>query len=177
MSKRLPILPHAPRVGKLFRLPLVEHFVEIGTEFSPPLRCTPMEIDGFGVAVYHSRGNTPSVRFARGYLIGSRQTYCLISAQTLLAAIKTFFAEWSGATLGTRSRALELHTGSAHTYPFEEYPVCELMHRSPLNGQLLCGQAVEDGVNGEFGGCVLEHYDPPGFFCPVEDYRRKSHVA
>jgi len=45
---------------------------------------------------------------------------------------------------------------------------CERRQRDELGGYV-CGKLQEDGVNGEFGGCVISHYDAPeGLGCPYE---------
>jgi len=154
------------KTGRIIRLPLVERFTVIGRESVTQIS-TLMEVDDVGLFVYHPIDHRSTPEEVCRHLIGTKTTNCLIEAPTLGAAINRFFRDWPGATTGKKAQALMID--ERPDARIEVYPECQHMH-STEDGTPVCGKVQPDGINGEFGGCVLEGFDPPGFPCPIERF-------
>ncbi len=154
------------KMGRVVRLPLVERFTVIGHELKART-ATLMEVNGNGLFVYHKKDHIPTPEEVRRHLVGLKRTQCHIEEPTLGKAINRFFNERQGVTTGKKAKALQLDGGADAR--FEVYPECKHMYATEKETPV-CGKLQTDGINGEFGGCVLEGSDPPGFPCPIKKF-------
>lgn len=164
---------------KVFRIPLLERFTG---EYGSFGRAKLIEVDGWGMYFYYgSKINEEDItpELARRYLIGQTNTFAFVEANNAMAAIAAFYREWDGAKCGGEGKdhkALMIDLRRE----IHEYPSCDKLHKDALYGRYICGpeEVNEDGSrlngNGEHGGCVLEQYDPPGFFCPIYAFKNKD---
>ena len=157
---------------------------ELSTRVGGGLHRTPMELDGLGVIVSHKKGEIPPEEELRRYLIGGQRKRLLIEIEPRegqgagfdphRAAINKFFREYEGARVGSRVQALALHE-EPHGERDVVHPHCEYMHRSPVDGTLICGPPAEDDpVNGEHGSCFLSEGCEAPNFCPVMEHIQRE---
>lgn len=127
-------------------------------------------IDGVGLYIYY-RGASPTDNQVRCHLVGGQRVFMLIEADTIDLALTKFMEECPGAMAGTRgSPAMDLRPSVL--YPIEIYPECSRMNWTS-RGFLVCGKPEADGLNGEFGGCIIDGCEPPED-CPIRDYHEKK---
>ncbi|HEY4520539.1 MAG TPA: hypothetical protein VJJ72_01930 [Candidatus Paceibacterota bacterium] len=169
----MPAIPViGTKVKRIVRLPVSIRSITIGPTraFSA---CTLMEIDDIGVYVYHKHGTSPSQEDLRRSLIGVELSHIDIEADTIAQAAVKFMREYPGATTGARAQALVINESREEAHIF---PECRHMHRT-TEDEIVCGEVVrdEEGERGEYGGCVLNRYSSPGFYCPIEEFWNKKH--
>jgi len=99
----------------------------------------------------------------RRSLTGITDSTVLVRAGSPLQACLKFVLEWDAVKTGLQHAAMFLDRGRM----MEEYPGCERLHKNG-DGTYICGPEVGEDGNGEFGGCVLSHFDPPDFYCPID---------
>lgn len=148
----------------IYRIPVLERFTIVGRERMFQ-RSKYLVVDGIGVCVDYGADEDLDPRNIRRHLIGLRSSHALIEAESPERAIERFFSEFHGAHAGEKgpdSKALRID----REQPILEYPPCSLLHRS-RDRRFICGPEVGENGNGEFGMCVLEGYDEPGFYCPM----------
>jgi len=158
--------------GRLFRLPLLERRVgddgpfqkeflvcagETGKFFrySDPLKLDPWNVQRFKGGIIHN-------------------TFCIVEAPDVIAAIEIFHQEWDGAKVGGPGRT-DKALWISEAQRIIAYPPCRYIHRNP-KGRYVCGRPESDDPNeldcsGEFGGCFLDGLDPPES-CPL--YNREE---
>lgn len=144
----------------LYSIPLFERC--IGERHDSKVKC--LEVDGVGIFVYYENGKELDPKFIRSCLVGRKDTSCIVEADSPEKAIETFLNEWEGARIGTKYVALWINPKK----PIKELPSCELLRKNKRD-QYICGEEVGEDGNGEYGGCVLECYDPPDE-CPIKDF-------
>lgn len=152
----------------VYRIPLLERFVEVGTRPIIGGIRKYVVVDGIGLLVEHAKGTDISQGEIRRHLIGERGTFALVEASSPAEAIHSFLSGWEGAKTGEKgpeSMALRID----RKQPILEYPKCSLLHRS-REKRYLCGPEVGRDGNGEFGICVLEGFDGPDFYCPIAEF-------
>lgn len=148
----------------IYRIPTCERFTIVGDKRMFQ-RSKYLVVDGIGVCVDYDKEEDLDPRNIRRHLIGLRTSYILIEAESPDRAIERFFTELHGAHAGEngeKSKALWISPDE----PILEYPPCALLHRS-RERRYICGPEEGENGNGEFGMCVLEGYDAPGFYCPM----------
>ena len=155
------------KLGRIVKVPVKKRFTSIVD--LPPLpgsRTTLCAVDGIGLFVHHTSPECPSDDEIRRHLIGVERIYLLVEADSIAEAILKFPDQYPAAMVGERAMALKIEP--SETYPFEIYPPCPLMHLTRL-GYIVCGKPEPDGMNGEYGGCIIDGFDPPEN-CPIEKY-------
>jgi hypothetical protein len=152
----------------LYRIPLIERFIDASKPPSSGNKLVCMNIRGIGVFIYYREDADLNIVGLSKTLVGIKDTECLIEADTPQEAIEKFYNEWEGAKTGgdsPESKALWI----SEKRKTLQYPPCELMHRNKRN-ELTCGKPVDAYDDaGEYGMCTLEGYDSPDD-CPVSDF-------
>jgi hypothetical protein len=149
----------------LYQIPLFERF--LGTSLFGRAKC--LSVDNVGLFVYYEGDKSKlRKRYIRSCLIGRKSTACIVEAPNIVEAIKTFYNEWWGASIGgetEESKALWINRQES----ILELPFCELLHRNKRE-EFICGEENKESEgNGEFGMCVLQGYDAPDE-CPLSKF-------
>lgn len=131
-------------------------------------------VDGIGLLAEYREDEELDPKNVRGFLIGERTEHILMEASSPERAIERFHTEWHGAQVGDRgpeSKGLWISKDD----PIKEFPACSFIHTNRRN-DYVCGPVDPDGLNGEFGGCVLDRFDAPSFYCPVNDFWSRKNI-
>jgi len=156
---------------KLYRVPLKQRSTELGSailwhKFHDCI-VTNTKLGKTGIFIgYDEKQQISDQNFINKHLFGLGDTHAIVSAYSIEDAIETFYREWYGANIGGESyesRALYINVSE----PILEFPPCDLIHQDK-NERYECGE-IQNG-HGAYGGCVLEDYDSPDFFCPIHEF-------
>lgn len=129
-------------------------------------------VDGIGLHASYREEDELDPKNVRCYLIGEKTEHILIEAPSPERAIERFHVEWQGAQVGDRgpkSKGLRISKEA----PIKEFPPCSFIHKN-RHQDYICGPVEPDGLNGEHGGCVLDRFDAPDFFCPINEFWRRN---
>jgi len=148
----------------IFYIPLMQRYTWLDRN-GVHIDC--MHIDAVGLFIEHDGSREITPELVRSHLIGSRESQCLIEADTVEEAIKIFHTNWEAASIGGEKRKAKALWVNEKV-PIAGLPACELLHKSHDN-KYICGEETESG-NGEFGMCVLENYDAPGGRCSISQF-------
>ena len=155
------------KINKVFRIPIKERFTSVGETaitFGPSKYTV---VDGVGLLVYYDNEENVNPEFIRKHLIGRRDNFAYIVANSPGEAIGMFLYNFEGAQIGGESedkKAIWINREKS----ILEMPYCPLMHK---NDRFVCGPPTSPDNNsqGEYGMCVLEGYDAPDN-CPIPKF-------
>lgn len=150
----------------MYRIPICERFTIVG-ENRLLQRSRYLVVDGIGVCVEYDKEEDLDPKNIRQHLIGLRTSHVLLEADSPERAIERFLTESHGAHAGDKGPKSKA-TWINKEEPILEYPPCSLLHRS-RERRLICGPEEGENGNGEYGMCVLEGFDAPGFYCPMSE--------
>src|SRR3989304_8301010 len=156
-------------MNKLYKIPLFKRFCEITSE-SVATKVKIMHIDQLGLYVYYDKTQEDQLKpdFIRRHLIGMTSTYAIIEAENSENALEIFFNEWEGALVGGENESTKA-LWIDQKQPIKELPSCQLLHRTK-DKRFTCGEVNDETNSGEYGMCVIAHYDRPDFECPIDDF-------
>ncbi len=166
MVKTVPLREEGRQIKRLVKLPVMTRFVTFVGLPATIARTTLRVVDGIGLYVYHRSETVPSDDEIRRMLIGRERKYVYVEAASIAEALLRFPEQFPGAVTGERAFALELQP-SEH-WPIKIYPECSRMYET-AKGYIVCGQPLPDQLNGEWGGCIIEGFEPPAN-CPIEKH-------
>lgn len=165
---------------KVFKINLFERRTKISQYCN---KCEILLVDGVGIFVEYRDTEYPNgfdektMEILSRSLRGISKTSCLVTdANTAEEAIEQFYNEWDGAKIGTIGIEDSFALYINKSLVIKEYPFCEKMHKN-TRGRFICGVEEGDNGNGEFGMCVLENFDPPGFHCPCTIFNEDLYEA
>lgn len=146
----------------IYKIPLYERYIEVIKSLYYKSKC--VHIDKVGLFVYYNSDKELDPSFIRRHIALRRKTWCFVEANSPEDAVKTFFNEWEGAKIGGECEECKALWINREEY-ITEFPPCKLLHKNKKD-EFICGEPSTDGA-GEFGMCMLEGYDPPGFNCQL----------
>ena len=166
MARKIPLKTEGRPMGRIVKLPVMTRFVTFVGLPAILGKITLRVVDGIGLYVHHNFKEVPTDDQIRHQLIGGQRGYVEVEADSVAEALLKFPDVYPGAVTGVRALALELKP--AEHWPITIYPHCSRMHET-TKGYRVCGKPMPDGLNGEYGGCILDGCDPP-YNCPIEEF-------
>jgi hypothetical protein len=125
-------------------------------------------VDDIGLFVFYDHEDELQPENVRKSLIGEREGFAYVEADTPEQAVEKFWQSWEAANCGgtsQQSKALRIDK----TKPILLLPNCARLRLEP-DGSFLCGRENIEDDEKELGGCVLDGYDLPFFECPIASF-------
>ena len=156
----------------LFEIPYCQRIVNVTKYRFFCNKTDIMHVDEVGIFLLYDEENQKDIKFIRRHLVERRRGKCYIEAGSPHRAIKRFYIKFEGARVGGQRRETKALWINQEEFIYE-LPNCHLMHKNK-GGEFICGKPSkeDDGINGEWGMCVLEGCDAPKN-CIISLYKKR----